>query len=105
MDWEIKQMQEMSLDSFFHSFIRCHSFISPTNLEGFPSARQFSKHWDPEMSKADKTPDPAELYLWGGSARAMEERKQKEANIHILWKTLTNFLAHKPMKTANKDPG
>ena len=57
------------------------------------------------MSKADKTPDPAELYLWGGSARAMEERKQKEANIHILWKTLTNFLAHKPMKTANKDPG
>lgn len=99
-------MQELSLDSFFHSFIHCHSFISPTNLEGFPSARQFSKHWDPEMSKADKIPDPAELYLWGCGTRAMEERENKKKQIFTSYgKTLTNFLAHQPIVTANKDPG
>ena len=96
----------MSLESFLHSFIRCDSFISPTNLEGFPSASQFSKHWDPEMSKADKIPDPVELYLWGCSTRAMEERENKKKQIFTSYgKTLTNFLAHQPVKTVNKDPG
>lgn len=65
---------------FIHSLI--HSSPQPTLMEGPLSARLYSQHWNPAMSKTDKMiPALKELYLTGCSTRGSREREKEQKQI------------------------
>lgn len=89
---------------FIHSFVVTHSFPQPTCRASQVPVNFLNTGIRDEQGRQDPLTRGA-VALGLQHQGHGEERKQKEANIHILWKNLNKLLGTLAVKTANKDPG